>query len=485
MVGKRGLGEDDRKQSYPADQTPQGHLNGNGEARWRAKRRHTGDLEAGQPPSSPRPLNGRPRPRLWGYRDDADIIAQEDVRREELKNALLKGIDRTDLEKFRKSNDELKEIKNKALRRFYEDQNCRLNDWLEVDAVIMAIADHVLESMNPDPDHDGENERNGELQRVAGNINKLLPEEEQEKRRKAAEKAKIGIQVNVLANVLLLAGKGFAALTTGSLSLIASLVDSALDLLCTIIVWTTNKLVLWRLNALKRRFPVGRRRLEPLGILVFSIIMVLSFAQILQESFGRLMPPHASAEALSIAAVVSLVATIVIKGIIGVCCWPIKTTQVQALVQDCKTDVYFNTLSLLFPLIGYKADVWWLDPAGAGLLSLYIIFDWGHTSFENVVRLSGEAANDRTLRKLTYLAYRFSPVVTGFKAITAYHAGDGVWAEFDLLLDENTPLNRSHDIAETLQYCAEGLAEVDRAFVTTDYAVSGPTGHATDAEQDH
>lgn len=482
MVGKRGIGEEDRKHSYPADQAPDGHLNGNTNVRFRRTR--TGDLEAGKPPKSSGG-DARPRPRLWGYHDSNEHAAEEDARREELKGALLKGIDRNELERYRKSSGEIKEIKNKQLRKFYEDQNCRLNDWLEVDAVIMAIADDVLESMNPDPDHDGENERNGELQRVAGNINKLLPEEEQEKRRKAARKANIAIQVNVVANVLLLAGKGFAALTTGSLSLIASLVDSALDLLCTLIVWTTNKLVLWRLNALKRRFPVGRRRLEPLGILVFSIIMVLSFAQILQESVGRLMPPHAKAEALSAAAIASLLATIVIKGIIGICCYPIKTTQVQALVQDCKTDAYFNTLSLLFPLIGYKANVWWLDPLGAGLLSLYIIYDWGHTSFENVVHLSGEAADDRTLRKLTYLAYRFSPVVTGFKAITAYHAGDGVWVEFDLLLDEKTPLNRSHDIAETLQYCAEGLAEVDRAFVTTDYAVSGPTGHATDAEPSH
>lgn len=29
---------------------------------------------------------------------------------------------------------------------------------------------------------------------------------------------------------------------------------------------------------------------------------------------------------------------------------------------DCKTDVYFNTLSLLFPLIGGRIDAWWLDP---------------------------------------------------------------------------------------------------------------------------
>ena len=59
-------------------------------------------------------------------------------------------------------------------------------------------------------------------------------------------------------------------------------------------------------------------------------------------------------------------------------------------------------------------------------------------------------------------------MVDGFKSINAYHAGDGVWAEMDLLLDEKTPLNKAHDIAETLQYCCEGLKEVDRAFVSTD-----------------
>jgi hypothetical protein len=59
-------------------------------------------------------------------------------------------------------------------------------------------------------------------------------------------------------------------------------------------------------------------------------------------------------------------------------------------------------------------------------------------------------------QKLTFLAYRFAPVVDGIKAITAYHAGDKVWAEYDLLLPEKMPLGLAHDIAETLQYCCEG-----------------------------
>ena len=74
-------------------------------------------------------------------------------------------------------------------------------------------------------------------------------------------------------------------------------------------------------------------------------------------------------------AIASLAGTVAIKGIIGLGCMRIKTSQVQALVQDCKTDVDFNTLSLLFPLIGKQAGVWWLDPLGAAFLSLYISYD--------------------------------------------------------------------------------------------------------------
>jgi divalent metal cation (Fe/Co/Zn/Cd) transporter len=129
-----------------------------------------------------------------------------------------------------------------------------------------------------------------------------------------------------------------AAIWSNSLSLIASLVDSALDLLCTIIIWTTNKLVGWRLSKLKKKFPVGRRRLEPIGILVFSIIMVISFMQILKESVEKLLPggSHKVAE-LPPAAVFAMVATIVVKGTIWFGCARVQTTQVQALAQDCKT----------------------------------------------------------------------------------------------------------------------------------------------------
>lgn len=191
--------------------------------------------------------------------------------------------------------------------------------------------------------------------------------------------------------------------------------------------------------------------------------MILSFAQILQESVQKLMPEgdHKTVD-LGGLAMGAMISTIVVKGIIWFGCIRIKTTQVQALAQDCQTDVYFNTLSLVFPLIGKQFDVWWLDPTGAAILSLFIIWDWAGTAFENVTRLSGQAVDDELFQKLIFLAWRFAPIVEGFKNIKAYHAGDGVWVEVDVLLDPYTPLMTTHDISETLQYCLEGLPEVDR-----------------------
>ncbi|KAL8850876.1 MAG: hypothetical protein Q9221_004189 [Calogaya cf. arnoldii] len=413
------------------------------------------------------------------FRDVARVAIENDYHTY-LKQKLTDDVQRGSLEKYRMSAEDIKELKNKKVRQFYENQNERLNDWLEVDTVVMSIADDVLDSMNPqDLDGDGVAERRGALHHQGDRIHEFLPDDERERRRKAERNAKWAININVIANVFLLIAKGVAAGYSSSLSLIASLVDSALDLLCTLIVWTTNKLVGWRIKKLRKKFPVGRRRLEPLGILVFSIIMVISFLQILQESVKKLLPGgEKKAAGLPALAIAALVATVVVKGIIGLGSVRVKTTQVQALAQDCKTDVYFNTLSLLFPLIGHQLNVWWLDPLGAAILSLYVIYDWADTSFQNVIRLSGSAVDDRLLKKITFLAWRFAPIVKSYKTITAYHAGDGVWVEIDVMLDGETPLDKAHDIAETLQYCLEGLEEVDRAFVTMDYTAEGPSGHA-------
>lgn len=167
-------------------------------------------------------------------------------------------------------NFQVKKISNKKVRQFYQTQNKKLNDWLEVNAIVKAISDDILESFDPRDDNgDGIAEGGGALQDTARCVEPSLPQE-QEKIWIGRRNAKWAININVVANIILLIAKAVATFYSSSLSLIASLADSALDLLCTAIVFTTHKLVERHLSKLRRKFPVGRRRLELLGILVFS-----------------------------------------------------------------------------------------------------------------------------------------------------------------------------------------------------------------------
>lgn len=378
-----------RRAFVNGDEHENGKVNGNGHLH----KKKTSDLERG--------TGNDARAR---FRDVVDSVIQ-DGRRDKMKRLLIDGI-QDDMEIYRKSDEELKQIKNKKIRKFYQKQNDQLDDWREVDLFVEYIADDVINSMDPiDRDGDGLPERLGGLNESGEQVEAFLPVEEQDRRRSAKRKERIAILVNVVANIFLLAGKIAAAFSSSSLSLLASLADSALDLLCTLIVWSTSKIVQWKITGLSKRFPIGRRRLEPIGILVFSVIMIVSFLQILQESVKKVMP-GASHEAatLPLIAILAMGATVLVKGIIWIGCYSIKTTQVQALAQDCKTDVVFNTLSLAFPLIGRAANIWWLDAVGAGILSLFIIYDWASTCLENVGRLTGVAVDERLLKKVTFVS---------------------------------------------------------------------------------
>lgn len=101
--------------------------------------------------------------------------------------------------------------------------------------------------------------------------------------------------------------------------------------------------------------------------------------------------------------------------------------------------------------------MWYLDPSGATLLSLYVIYDWAHTTLSTITRLTGAAVPAHVAKKLMYLAWRFSPVIGSYKSMTAYYLGDGIIVEVEITLDESTPLCQAHDICQTIQYCFEGL----------------------------
>lgn len=278
----------------------------------------------------------------------------------------------------------------------------------------------------------------------------------------------LAIYINLAANALLLAGKIAVIVLTSSLSVLASLVDAALDFLSTAIVWTTTKLIQ---RQDRYSYPVGRRRLEPLGVLVFSVIMIVSFFQVLIECINRLTRggnDHSIVQ-LGIPSIVIMALTVVIKLGCWLWCRLIRNSSVQALAQDAMTDVVFNTFSIIFPIVGYYAKLWWLDALGGLALSLYVIFNWSRTSTTHIRHLTGAAAPAEDRNILLYLTMRFAKCIKSIQGCQAYHAGDKLNVEVDVVLDEKMTLRDSHDLGESLQYVLESVPSVDRAFVHLDY----------------
>ncbi|KAK8055378.1 hypothetical protein PG993_000605 [Apiospora rasikravindrae] len=277
----------------------------------------------------------------------------------------------------------------------------------------------------------------------------------------------LAIYVNFAANAILLAGKVAVVLSVPSMSVLASLVDAVLDFLSTVIVWTTT----WLISRQDQyKYPVGRRRLEPLGVLVFSVIMITAFIQVAVESSNRLMGTNHEVIELTIPSLIIMSLTVVIKGLCWIWCRLVKNSSVQALAADAMTDVIFNMGSILFPIAGFFFHIWWLDALGGLVLSLVVIFNWSQTSLEHIKNLSGFSATADQRNVLLYLTMRFAKTIRQIQGLQAYHAGDKLNVEVDIVLDHNTPLKDSHDLSESLSYVLESVPVVDRAFVHTDYA---------------
>lgn len=292
---------------------------------------------------------------------------------------------------------------------------------------------------------------------------------------------KFYININLLINLLLVVGKVVAVWSSNSVSLLASLVDSVLDLLCTVVIFIMSRASAYRSWHTFYKYPVGKRRLEPLGVLIFSVLMVVSFLQVLVESVNRLwgmLVGRADEPELVLPriGVVFMVLTIVIKTIMWLLCRHHKNSSMHAIAQDSENDAMFNIISLVFPTLGQYLGLRVLDPVGGAALSLYIISEWVATLADTTDKLTGKVASAQDVSRCLYLVSRFSPVqaISNFEM---YHVGDTMVAEVDLVLPMSFKLKEAHDLGEIVTYCIESLSGLERAYVHLDYNPTGQSGH--------
>lgn len=293
----------------------------------------------------------------------------------------------------------------------------------------------------------------------------------------ADREVQLVIRSSVWVNFSLFLAKLYAFWISGSLAVLASLVDSAIDLLGQGALLWTNSLAANREND---DYPVGRTRLEPVGVMICAVVMGMASIEVISTSSMRLLrywgKPLDQVPAVHMTTQTYLVLVGVICLKAGLYMWCKKVSQrhpqqeaVKAIAQDNYNDAISNLAALLAPMLAQQQKALWsVDPlAGIGI-SVYIIYTWLKTGFEQVEMIVGKRADPAFLLRIQVLAEAHHPQMQ-LDQLNAYHFGPKYLVELEIVMPEHTSLRESHDAGILLQHKIEEMEEVERCFVHIDY----------------
>ncbi|KAF0691291.1 hypothetical protein As57867_017409, partial [Aphanomyces stellatus] len=101
----------------------------------------------------------------------------------------------------------------------------------------------------------------------------------------ASQKVNLAITASIMINIVLACAKTYAAIASGSLAVLSSLVDSILDLTSQGLFWFSDRYM----HTPDENYPAGRRRLEPIAVVVSATLMGMASLEVVQKSVSTLI----------------------------------------------------------------------------------------------------------------------------------------------------------------------------------------------------
>lgn len=275
-------------------------------------------------------------------------------------------------------------------------------------------------------------------------------EERRLENRKVSNLAKLSFLCNIVLFVL----KIVAAVMSGSLAVIASASDSLLDLLSGSFLYMVDR---FTQKSDPYKYPEGKSRVQPLGIIIFAAIMGVSSVQIVKEGMENLINglsghPHVIEFTLFPSIVMGI--TIFTKAVLWWLCSysGVDSDLLGALAEDHRNDILTNTLSAGCAVLAtYLPQLWWMDGTGAVIFGLFIMYSWAESGKEQIGMLVGDCASNVLLGQLTFLASHHDPRILRIDTVKSFHFGQKYLCEVDIVLPPDMTLKETHDIGESLQ----------------------------------
>ena len=267
----------------------------------------------------------------------------------------------------------------------------------------------------------------------------------------AAEQArllKLVTTASVATALLLLSGKLIAWMLTGSVSVLASLVDSMMDVAASLI----NLLAVhYSLQPPDRDHRFGHGKAEPLAGLVQAAFIAGSALFLILQAINRLLHPQAINDA-AVGMGVLLFAIVATLALLAFQHHVIRRTDSTAIRADAlhyATDLLTNSATVLalgLAMLGWPI----MDPIFAIGIALYILYSAGHIAYEAVQLLMDHELPPEVHNRIKEIACTY-PQVCGVHEMRTRRSGQTYFIQLHLMLDDAMPLVEAHRVADEVE----------------------------------
>ncbi|HOW76380.1 MAG TPA: cation diffusion facilitator family transporter [Candidatus Competibacteraceae bacterium] len=253
---------------------------------------------------------------------------------------------------------------------------------------------------------------------------------------------------SVATAMILIAGKLAAALMTGSVSVLASLVDSMMDAAASII----NLLAVhYALQPPDHDHRFGHGKAEPLAGLVQAAFITGSAVFLILHAVDRLVHPQPLNAGL--VGVGVLVFSMVATGVLLLFQhYVIRLTQSTAIRADAlhyATDLLTNGATIMalgLAMLGWPI----VDPIFAIGIALYILYSAGQIGHESVQLLMDRELPPEVHARIKEIV-RGHPLVRGVHDVRTRKSGPTYFIQLHLMLDDQMPLVDAHRVTDEVE----------------------------------
>ncbi len=244
---------------------------------------------------------------------------------------------------------------------------------------------------------------------------------------------------------------------SGSVALLASAVDSIMDMFVSVFNFLAIRL---SDRSPDEQFPFGYGKIEALAATLEGLVVMGSGLFIIYESIQKFIK-HESVTHISLSITVMALSIFIVGGLVAFLAYVVKKTNNMVIKADLlhyKTDLYSNGAVLLSLGIIYFTNWYWVDILFGLAIGLYIIKEAYELVEEGSHILLDVSLPRDEVEKIISLV-KNDPDIQDFHFLKTRYAGKYKFVEMHIVLGPDILLLHAHRIADSIE---EKIKDIDK-----------------------